>query len=346
MATPGPVISVGLPNCREGKSQPPGSVTVPLLREFAIVAERLGYDGLWPNELMQLQEVRPAGAPNSYFDPIVMIGHLSAVTERIRFVTATIILPHHHPILLSRQVATLDACSGGRVTLGIGLGGVAGSFRQLRADLGAVNRGAMMDEYLEALRLLWERPRASYAGKYVSFTDAEAYPKPSQQPLPILMAGGADGVVDRIARFGQGWIDSHTLPRQITDVIGRMRAQRAAFGIPAAPLSIARQFYVSLAPTAAAARSVVLDSGANVQAGVTDAEERRIIGTPEDVIRVMAPYLSAGVTELCPIFYGATLAALIGQLQLFAREVMPTLRAWAPAFPPAHQLAPASGTMT
>lgn len=322
-----PMISVGLPNCKEGKSQPPGSVTVRWLRELAIQAEALGYDGLWLNELLQLQESRSPETPNNYFDPIVTIGYLSAVTERIRFVTATIVLPQHHPVLLGRQVATMDVCSGGRVTLGIGLGGAAASFRQLRADLGAVNRGAMMDEYLEALRLQWENPRASYTGKYVSFVDAEAYPKPIQKPLPILMAGGADGVVDRIARFGQGWIDSHTLPAEIAAVVAKIGSQRTAFGLPPRPVQVGRQFYVSLAPTAAEAEQIMVDCGAPVRAGVTDAEERRIVGTPEDAIRIMAPYLDVGVTEVCPIFYGATLGVLLAQLRLFAREVMPALRA-------------------
>jgi probable F420-dependent oxidoreductase len=323
-----PRINVGLPNCREGKSQPPGSVTMEWMREIAVEAEALGCDGVWLNELVQLQEVSTPGQRNSYYDPIVTMSYLAAITKRIRFVTATIILPHHHPVLLSRQIATLDVASGGRLTLGIGIGGQADSFRALRGDIVKANRGAMMDEYLAALRLLWEQPRASFSGQYVKFEDAEAYPKPLQQPLPIFMAGNVEGsVFERIARFGQGWIDSHNPPAAIDEAIAKIAEHRAALGVAASPIGIARQFYVSIAPTREDARAIMAAASARtVPTGVSDPDVRGIIGTPDDVVQTMQRYLDAGVTELAPIFYGASLDVVLGELRLFAREVMPALR--------------------
>lgn len=331
-------FSVCLPNGKEGKTQPAATVDVGWMRALATGAEALGYDGVWVSELLQAQGgaaagggvdvSRGAGAEVNYFDPIATLGYVAAVTERVRLTTATIVLPHHHPVVLSRQVATLDAYTGGRVTLGVGLGGSAASFRALRGDLGKVHRGAMMDEYLEALRLQWERPRASYAGRYVQLDDAEAYPKPTQRPLPVYVAGGGDGALRRIARFGQGWIDSHTLADDIPAIVAAIEHHRVELGSEPERPAVARQFYMALAGTREAAQRIMSDGigGAPPQTAVVDAEHRRIVGTADDFVEVLSAYAPV-VTEICCIFYGATRDSLLTQLECLARDVLPRLRA-------------------
>lgn len=320
-------FSVCLPNCKEGKTQPPGVVDVTWIRELAVGAEALGYDGLWVSELLQAQGGAAAGgavdpdgdirAEVTYFDPIATLGLVAALTERVRLTTATIVLPHHHPVVLARQVATLDAYTGGRITLGVGLGGSAASFKALRGELEKVHRGNMMDEYLEALRLLWEQPSTSYEGRYVRLTDAESYPKPVQRPLPVYVAGSGEGALQRVARFGQGWIDSHTPASAIPGVIERIG------GRP----KIARQVYMALGDTREAAQAVMSAGigGAAPQTDVADAEHRRLVGTPDDFVEHLQPFVAAGVDELCCIFYGDTLPSLLAQLESFARDVLPRL---------------------
>jgi alkanesulfonate monooxygenase SsuD/methylene tetrahydromethanopterin reductase-like flavin-dependent oxidoreductase (luciferase family) len=120
-------ISTGLPNCREGRQNSVGSVTLDGMLRVTRLAEDLGYYSLWPNEFVP---TRPDVAdrypdPPTLFDTIVTMSNAAAVTSRIRFTPSTIVLPLHEPLLLSRQLATLDVFSGGRVTLGMGLGGSA-----------------------------------------------------------------------------------------------------------------------------------------------------------------------------------------------------------------------------
>src|SRR6266536_1647561 len=188
-------ISTGLPNCREGRQNAIGSVTLDGMLRVARIAEELGYYSLWPNEFFT---TRPDVAdrypdPPTLFDTVVTMAYAAAVTSRIRFTPSTIVLPLHEPLLLGRQLATLDVFSGGRITLGIGLGGSADEYRSLRGTLDKPNRGVMM-------------------GQYTSFENVESFPKPIQDPLPIFMAGHADGVFRRIAAYGQGWIDSTQPP--------------------------------------------------------------------------------------------------------------------------------------
>ena len=183
-----------------------------VLRALAQAAEQLGYYSLWLNEFLETEpNVRARFEdPPSYYDALTTLGYLAALTHQIRFLPSVIVLPLHHPILLNRQIATLDVLSGGRVTLGIGLGGSLDDYRRLRGELGAVNRGQMMDEFAPALRALWSEEKASFSGRFVNFRDVQCFPKPLQNPLPLYMAGEADAVLRRIGRFGQGCFPNPT----------------------------------------------------------------------------------------------------------------------------------------
>ncbi|MFV0462017.1 MAG: TIGR03619 family F420-dependent LLM class oxidoreductase [Nostocoides sp.] len=323
------VFSVGMPNCKEGKSHPPGSVDASWMREIAVAADHLGFHALWPNELLQIQAERAADGsydipmePVRYFDPLITIAYVAALTERIRFTTATIILPHHHPALLSRQVATLDHYTGGRLTLGVGLGGTAESFRRLRGDLGKVNRGAMMDEYLMALRSLWQQPPTTMEGRYVRMQDAQAFPKPRQDPVPIYIAGAGEASLTRVARLGQGWIDSHHLPHEIEQIASDLGNERPA---ECGRVQIARQFYVALGETRAAARDIYARvRGPLPTESATDEQQRYVIGSSDDIIATLGPYIGV-VDEICLIFYGDSAKSVIEQCERFAGQVAPQL---------------------
>jgi probable F420-dependent oxidoreductase len=301
--------------------------------EVASAAEAHGYYSLWLNEFLQTEPNVAArfDHPPNYYDPLVTIGYLAARTRQIRFLTSTVVLPHHHPILLNRQLATLDVLSDGRVTLGIGLGGLREEFRRLRGDLVGVNRGQMMDEFVEALRTLWAANKASFSGRYVKFENVECFPKPTQSPLPIFMAGEADGVFRRIARFGEGWIDTFFPPQDMREKIDQIRrGVREARGGDV-PIEIARQFYVSLAESEEAA-------DANLKASLPNAKpaqavrrregiEMNLVGAPAAIIARLREYVATGVTEICAIFYSPSVTSALRQMELFAREVIPAVAA-------------------
>lgn len=325
-------ISTGLPNGREGRQNPIGSVTRETIARIAQVAEDSGYYSLWPNEFIST-EPRVAAQfvdPPTLFDPIVTMAYVSAVTSRIRITPSTIVLPFHDPIILARELATLDVFSGGRLTLGIGLGGSTEEYRRLRGTLERPNRGRMMDEYIRALRTIWSDRRATFQGTYVDFTDLETYPKPVQDPLPIYMAGHAEGVFRRLAAYGQGWIDSSMLPDRLQVHRDQLYDFAKEAGRGDVEFALARQFYVSIAETEEEAnanfRAAVPSPGSPQLAPPSSAsQERALIGTPTFVGERLREYAAAGVTEACVIFYFPDDESAERQLRLFATEVMPHL---------------------
>jgi len=326
-------FSTGLPNCREGRLNPIGSVDRAWMCEMASAAEAQGYYSLWLNEFLQTEPNVAARfeRPPNYYDPLVTMSYLAAQTRHIRFLTSTIVLPHHHPVLLNRQLATLDVLSDGRVTLGIGLGGSLEEFRRLRGDLVGANRGQMMDEFVEALRMLWTGSKASFSGRYVKFENVECFPKPAQSPFPIFMAGEAEGVFRRIGRFGNGWIDTFFPPQVMREKIDQIwHYVREAHG-QNAPIEIARQFYVSLAESQEAAEANLRASLPNAKpaqaARRREGIEMNLVGTPVAIAAPLREYVAAGVTEICAIFYSPNAASALRQMELFAREVIPAVEA-------------------
>jgi probable F420-dependent oxidoreductase len=330
-------FSTGLPNCREGRQNLIGSVDLEGMLRVARLADELGYYSLWPNEFFVTfpDIARRYADPPTLYDTIVTMAYVAAETRRIRITPSTIVLPLHEPLLLSRQIATLDVFSGGRITLGIGLGGAAEEYRKLHGELASPNRGKMMDEYVPALRALWTERKATFKGQYANFEDVETYPKPVQDPLPIFMAGHAEGVFRRLAAHGQGWIDSSMPPDELRSYIEKLRGYVAEAGRGDAQLELARQFYVSIAPTedeakanhAAAVppptRPQAADAGARPAARGGGPQERILIGTPDQIRDRLREYVAIGVTELCAIFFYADAESAERQVRLFAEEVMP-----------------------
>jgi probable F420-dependent oxidoreductase len=330
-------ISTGLPNCREGRQNLIGSVSRESMQRAARLAEELGFHALWPNEFLVTDPPvakRYADPPN-LFDTIVTMAFAAAVTERIRLIPSTIVLPLHEPLLLSRQLATLDVFSGGRITLGIGLGGSAEEYRRLHGTLDKPNRGQMTDEYLAALRALWTERYATYQGEYVCFEAAEAFPKPVQNPLPVLVAGQSEAMLRRAATFGQGWIDFAMDPESLRDTAALLRQYVREAGGDDASFEIARQFYVSIAPSEEEATANLAaavppptnpDFAPSAPPPSLNVKEPTLTGTPEQIRDRLNAYVAAGATEICVIFYAPDNDATERQMRLFATEVMPSLQ--------------------
>lgn len=144
-------------------------------------------------------------------DPWVSLATAAQATSSIRLATAVALPVESDPITLAKSIATLDFLSGGRVTLGAGFGWNTDEL----ADHGipAKFRYTALREYVEALRALWTEDIASYQGRFVSFEGSWAYPKPTQERVPILVgAGGTDRTFRWIAAHADGWI---TTPRDV-----------------------------------------------------------------------------------------------------------------------------------
>lgn len=174
---------------------------------IARLAESLGYDSLWAGEHVVVPSPRVDPSPmepdEPILDPLVALAHLAGHTERILLGTGVILLPQRNPVVLAKQVASLDALSGGRLILGIGVAYLEPEMTAIGVPMEA--RGARSDEYLAAMRSLWEDDAPAYDGRYTSFAGVDAYPRPVQRPLPILVGGHTDAAFRRAARHADGW---------------------------------------------------------------------------------------------------------------------------------------------
>jgi probable F420-dependent oxidoreductase len=174
---------------------------------IAALAEGLGYDSLWAGEHVVVPSPRVDPSPmepdEPILDPLVALAHVAAHTERTKLGTGVIILPQRNPLVLAKQVASLDVLSGGRLILGIGVAYLEPEMRAIGVPM--EGRGARADEYLAAMRSLWEEEAPSFSGQYVNFEGVDAHPRPVQRPLPVVVGGHTRAAHRRAARSADGW---------------------------------------------------------------------------------------------------------------------------------------------
>jgi len=196
-------LALGLFSMTSGPcSHPDGAARV------ARAAEAAGFDSLWGGEHVVLPDPRVPPSPlepeDRITDPIVALAFLAAHTTRIRLGTGIIILPQRNPLVLAKQLATLDVLSGGRLIFGVGVGYLEPEFRALGIPFGT--RGAATDEYLAAIRAIWTQARPGHHGRFVTFSGVQAHPQPVQKPLPPIVIGGhTDAAFRRAVEQGHGW---------------------------------------------------------------------------------------------------------------------------------------------
>ncbi len=148
----------------------------------------------------------PGNSSSALPDPLIWIASVAAVTTRLRFMTGVIILPQRNPFVLAKQVATLDHMSGGRFELGIGVGWLKEEFAALGVPF--ERRGKRSDEYIAAMRALWAKDGASFAGEFVNFHGMSCNPKPVAGSVPIIVGGHSEAAAKRAGRLGDGFFPS------------------------------------------------------------------------------------------------------------------------------------------
>ena len=162
-------------------------------------------------------------SPNPSSEALVGLARLSAVTERVSIGTSILLLPLYPPAIVAKQVADLDRVSGGRVILGIGVGGeYPQEFRACGVPLG--ERGSRSDEAIPLLRSLWSGEMVSHHGRYFPMTDVKIHPPPAQPGgPPIVVAGRKDPAMRRAALLGDGWMPYLYSPRRYASSVSRIR---------------------------------------------------------------------------------------------------------------------------
>jgi probable F420-dependent oxidoreductase len=232
-------------------------------------AEELGFDALWMGEhpIIPVHSSSPApgssggSIPDFYsrlVDPFVALARASAVTTRLKLGTGITLVPERNPLLLAKEVATLDYFSKGRFLFGIG----AGWNKEETEIMGGnfAHRWTQTREAIEAMQALWAHEAAEYHGTYYDFPLVRSFPRPVQQPHPpILLGGVAQQVFKRIVAYGNGWMPTRSTPELIQQ--GRAVLNELAGEAGRDPKSLTVLAY--LAPTDRTMLQELIDAGAD-----------------------------------------------------------------------------------
>jgi probable F420-dependent oxidoreductase len=187
-----------------------------IIRAVSVAAEASGFATLWAGEhVVMVDQARSrypysadgriAVPPNAdWLDPLLGLSFAAAVTSSIGLATGVFLLPEHNPVIAAKQAATLDVLSGGRLTLGIGVGWSAEEFAALGIPF--ARRAQRTAEYVKAMRHLWATDLSSFRGEFTRFDAVRVYPKPVRgRQIPVVFGGNSDAALNRVADFGDGW---------------------------------------------------------------------------------------------------------------------------------------------
>jgi probable F420-dependent oxidoreductase len=202
----------------------------------AQLAEAAGFESLWVGDHVTLPYGQHAIPNNPADQPrlevIVAMSYLAAVTRRARIGVGVIVLPQRQPVLLAKQLTTLDVLSKGRLIFGVGVGYLEPELEALGASL--ADRGARTDEYLAAMRAIWDQRAPSFDGRFVRFTDVMQRPLPAQRPHPPIVIGGSSRAAYRRAiTAGNGFYASRMDLERARTVLAEIRELGKQYERPA-----------------------------------------------------------------------------------------------------------------
>ena len=215
----------------------------------ALAAEAAGFESVWTGEHVVLPDPQVAPSPlppqTPMLDPAVTLAAVATATTRLRLGTGIIILPQRNPLVLAKELASVDVLSGGRLIFGLGIGYLQPEFAALGVPF--EQKGARAMEYLEAILTLWTAPRPAYAGRFVAFDGIDAQPRPVQQPHPpIVIGGGTPAAYRRAVSHGNGW---YGFSLDLTDTAACLSGLRRALDLGARPAALG-ELEISVTPRA------------------------------------------------------------------------------------------------
>jgi probable F420-dependent oxidoreductase len=263
-------------------------------------AEELGYSSLWTSDHILI----PTNLPEPFgnlLETFTTLSYLAGRTQTVRLATGILVLPQRDPLLVAKQAATIHHLSGGRLTLGLGVGWIAQEYSYLRADFGI--RGQLADEYIHAIRVLFESDHPAYHGAHINFSDALFSPRPDV-PIPLVVGGNSRAALRRAAMLGDGWVGLRLSPDAAGIAIGLMNQ-----------IGHKDDFAVSLRVQA------------RVGGTVENADPTTTLhGDVGAIVEQVRRYRDAGVQQLVIEPFSGDLADFLEQMRLFAHEVAPSLR--------------------
>ncbi len=288
------------------------------LREAAQSAERQGFDAVWsadrvitpweihtPYPYAENHEfIVPPDRP--FLDSFTCLAYLAGCTQTITLGISVLVLPYRHPLYWARVAASIERLTQGRLTLGVGVGWMEEEFAALGVPF--KQRGAMTDEQLQILDLLWTQEHIGFHGKHYAFDDVAFYPKPIQQPrIPLWVGGEGAAAQRRAGRYGDAWFPYFVSisPDELRAGYdnARREAETAGRSSDAVKLTVCRPIELTRDPV--------------------PQDERVLRGSPEQLVEALAAYRAIGVEHLALQFMVPRWPDRVEQIERFASEVLP-----------------------
>ena len=274
-------------------------------------AEQMGYDSIWVmDHLFNTGYIRERLEDRPYYHPMAMLSYMSATTSRVTLGTSVLVLPYHNPVELAKYAATLDQMSGGRVTLGVGVGAMTEEFEALGIPMS--QRGSLTNECINLMRELWASAKPEYHSRNWDFSDLYFSPKPVQASIPLWVGGSSPGALRRTARLGDGWHPTGLSPEDFA--IGRAEIQSLARAAGRNPDNIAMSTRVE----------VEVHGGPSSQRAASRA---RLPGDDMGALRAgLEAFSEAGVDHFILALNSGDIPALRSLMAKIADEVIPAFR--------------------
>jgi len=292
------------------------------IRQVAQRAEQLGFDGIWVSDHIVIPQSEAdrfargfgdtTGIGSLIYEPLTVLAFAAACTSRIRLGTTVIILPYRNPLVMAKILSTLDVLSGGRVTAGVGVGWMEQEFAALGVPFH--DRGALSDEYIEAMKALWAQDRPAFHGQHVQFDNVGFEPKPVQKPhIPVWIGGNSRSAIRRAVALGDGWHPTRAFVQDIKVGLEYLHELCGQQGRDPGSLTIAARLPLKFYDGTQA-----------------EAKRRPLLGSSPKIIDEIYQYREAGVLYIVlDTFYSAaeleqeTIGSILETMERFAAEVMP-----------------------
>lgn len=305
----------------------------------ARLAEELGFDAVTGNDSVSfdlthryhfsagtVEAADRAERPTRAYETMVMLSFVAGMTTRIRLMPVCFVLPWRNPVMIAKQYATLQELSGGRAAFALGIGNMEADFENFGVPFH--RRGAIMDEYLRALRTIFsDGPPTRFEGKFIKFS-GEFSPRPKKRTF-FIAGGFVEASMARVAEFADGWIPIGT-PQQLREGLARVRELQKKFGHEV-PLEVGPQAWVCVAKSSeearAKGRSTVRTFGGLKEISrqvKADFNEMNLIGSVAELTVRIQQYESAGANMMELKFIADDLEDMEGQMKLVAAEIMPS----------------------
>jgi probable F420-dependent oxidoreductase len=277
------------------------------IRRFVTRAEELNFESIWVGDHVFYSV--------DVIQPLHLLTWVAALTSRVRLGTAVMLSAYLNPVLLAKAAASIDCLSGGRLILGMSLGGTAAEYGSIGVPVN--QRLGRLLESVEIMRRLWREDGVNFQGRYQTVTDGTINPKPVQPGgVPIYLGGIREPMLRRIARVGDGWIGSAgPIPAFLAGVETILGAAAERQRDPAT-LSFAKLQGVSVAPATAQAREQGERHWKAYYGANFNIDAATIFGTPEECARQLAVFASAACNEVTVVIEPAGLS--LEQLEMLA----------------------------